>query len=257
MVHRGFAAAVAVAVVGMSAVGCGSGDPSAEGRSGRSSATTKAAPAYSGLSQVPERLGNDGTTIMVGDPAARVTVHLYEDPRCPVCKQFETTGGAARLREATIRRQAETEYTLASFLDGRLGGSGSAKAVNALRAALDKGRFAEYHDVLYAHQPAESVDGFTDACLLKLAARVPGLRGPDFDSAVRTMKYRSFVTRAEKAYEDAGGAQDPRGPGTPTAEIDEVRIPPEYNAVLFDADAFAGLLTKIRAHPEQWRQTTP
>ncbi|MEV6117923.1 thioredoxin domain-containing protein [Streptomyces sp. NPDC052109] len=214
----------------------------------------KAAPAYSGLSAVPERLGSDGTTITVGDPAAPVTVHLYEDPRCPVCKRFETTGGAPRLREATIRREAKTQYTLASFLDGRLGGSGSAKAVNALRAALEKGRFAEYHDVLYAHQPDESVDGFTDAYLLKLASRVPGLRGPDFDSAVRTMKYRSFVAEAEAVYEQAGGAQDPQGPGTPTAEISGVRIPAEYNGVLFDGGAFAGLLSKVRAQPGEWRK---
>ncbi|MGV4989063.1 DsbA family protein [Streptomyces sp. NRAIS4] len=257
MVHRGFAAAVAVAVVGASAAGCGSRDPSAEAKNGRSSATAKAAPAYSGLSQAPEWLGNDGTTITVGDPAAPVTVHLYEDPRCPVCKEFETTGGAPRLRGAVIRREARTQYTLASFLDGRLGGSGSRKAVNALRAALAKGKFAEYHDVLYAHQPAESVDGFTDRRLLELAARVPGLRGPDFDSAVKTMKYRSFVTRSEQAYEDAGGAKDPKGPGTPTAEINDVRVPAEYNGVLFDGDVFAGLLSKIRANPQQWQDMSP
>ncbi|MFI6351694.1 DsbA family protein [Streptomyces sp. NPDC050743] len=248
MVHRGFVAAVAAAVIVVSAAGCGSGHQSAESKDGR--ATSTAASAYSGLSAVPERLGEDGTTITVGDPAAPVTVHLYEDPRCPVCKEFETTGGAPQLRAATVRREARTEYTLASFLDDRLTGSGSRKAVNALRAALDKGKFAEYHDVLYAHQPAESVDGFTDAYLLKLAGRVPGLRGPDFDSAVKTMKYRSFVTRSEKAYEEAGGAQDPQGPGTPTAEIDGIRVPAEYNGVLFDGDVFSGLLAKIRENPD-------
>ncbi|MGW3210420.1 DsbA family protein [Streptomyces sp. NPDC001135] len=259
MVHRGFAAAVAAAVIGASAVGCGSGHEPAESKDGgpaakgRAEATGPARPGYSGLSQVPERLAKDGTTITVGDPAAPVTVHLFEDPRCPVCKEFETTGGAPQLRAATVRRETKTQYTLASFLDGRLTGSGSEKAVNALRAALDKGRFAEYHDVLYAHQPAESVDGFTDAYLLKLAGQVPGLRGPDFDSAVKTMKYRSFVTRSEKAYEDAGGAQAPKGPGTPTADINDVRVPAEYNAVLFDGGAFSGLLAKIRAHPEQWQ----
>ncbi|MGV9350992.1 DsbA family protein [Streptomyces spiralis] len=240
-----------MAVVGVSAVGCG--HRAAQADSGRPAATAEAAPAYAGLSDVPERLGNDGTTISVGDPAAPVTVHLYEDPRCPVCKEFESTGGAPQLRAATIRRETKTQYTLASFLDDRLGGSGSEKAVNALRAALDKGKFAEYHDVLYADQPAESVDGFTDAYLLELAAKVPGLRGPDFDSAVKTMKYRSFVTTSEKAYERAGGVQDPEGPGTPTAEINDVTIPSQYSAVLFDGDVFAGLLAKIRANPDVWQ----
>ncbi|MEU9985862.1 thioredoxin domain-containing protein [Streptomyces sp. NPDC048045] len=253
MRRRGFAAVAAVAVLGMSAVGCGSGHRPSDSKESRPVATVEAKPAYSGLKDVPERLEKDGTTITVGDPQAKVTVHLYEDPRCPVCEQFETGGGGPKLRAATLRRETKTEYTLASFLDDRLGGSGSKKAVNALRAALEAGRFAEYHDMLYAHQPEESVDGFTDAYLLKLAGRIEGLRGPAFDSAVRTMKYRSFVTAAEKAYEHAGGAEEPQGPGTPTAEINGVRIPAQSNGVLFDGRVFEMLLAKIRARPEDWQ----
>ncbi|MEV5172821.1 thioredoxin domain-containing protein [Streptomyces flaveolus] len=259
MVRRVLATAVAVAVAGVSAVGCDGRHQPEQSEGGRPDVPAKAVKAvpYTGPADMPERLGNDGTTITVGDPAAPLTVHLYEDPRCPVCKEFETTGGAPQLREATVRREAKTQYTLASFLDGRLGGTGSRKAVNALRAALDKGKFAEYHDVLYAHQPAESVDGFTDAYLLKLAGRVPGLRGPDFDAAVKTMKYRTFVTNAQDAYERAGGPQDPEGPGTPTAEINDVRIPVRYNGLLFDGSVFGGLLKKIREDPGSWRAVSP
>ncbi|MFI2762539.1 DsbA family protein [Streptomyces echinatus] len=251
MVRRVLATAVAVAVAGGSLAGCGGRSRPAGTESGRPDAA-KATP-YAGPADVPERLGNDGTTITVGDPAAPVTVHLYEDPRCPVCKEFETTGAAPELRAATVRREAKTQYTLASFLDGRLGGQGSRKAVNALRAALDKGRFAEYHDVLYANQPEESVDGFTDSSLLQLAGRVPGLRGPDFDAAVKTMKYRSFVTEAEDAYERAGGAQDPKGRGTPTAEINDVPVPVQYNGLLFDKKIFGDMLRTIRDNPEAWQ----
>ncbi|GAA5016690.1 hypothetical protein GCM10023335_42640 [Streptomyces siamensis] len=58
---------------------------------------------------------------------------------------------------------AEDDDRAASFLDDRVGGSGSKRAVNALRAALEEGKFVEYHEVLYANQPEESVDGCTDA----------------------------------------------------------------------------------------------
>ncbi|MET9733814.1 hypothetical protein ABZZ79_25125 [Streptomyces sp. NPDC006458] len=34
-----------------------------------------------------------------------------------------------------------------------MGGHGSEKAADALRAAPDRGRFVEHHEVLYAHQP--------------------------------------------------------------------------------------------------------
>lgn len=200
-----------------------------------------------------KKLGRDGVTIIVGDPRAAVTVHLYEDPRCPVCEEFETTGGGPGLRGATTRRETKTEYTLASFIDDRVGGSGSKKAVNALRAALEVGKFAEYQEVLYANQPAETVDGFTDARLLELADQVDGLRSPAFDSAVRTLKYRAFATASEKAYEHAGGKAEPEGPGTPTAVINGVRIPVRYNGVLFDASVFGKLLEQIRDNPEGWK----
>ncbi|WP_037869439.1 DsbA family protein [Streptomyces sp. SPB074] len=153
---------------------------------------------------VPERLDADGTTIHVGRKGATGTMHLYEDPRCPVCKVFEGSPGARVLRDSTERGYVSTDYTLASFLDDGLGGGGSKRAVNALRAALEEGHFAAYHEVLYAHQPEESVDGFTTARLLALASKVEGLRGPAFDKAVRTMRYADFVAASEAAMERDG-----------------------------------------------------
>lgn len=230
------AVAATVIVLGMSLVGCGE----------------RRVP-YGGLEEVPEKLAADGTTVVVGDPSAAVSVHLYEDLRCPVCEEFETTGAAEELREAVLQRKAFAQYTLASFLDDRLGGSGSKKAVNALRAALEEGKFAEYHEVLYDNQPEEAVDGFTDASLLELAGQVDGLRGPAFDSAVKSMKYGAFVTASEKAYERAGGKEEPKGPGTPTAVINDVRIPGDFNGLLFDGDVFADLLKRIQDEPDDWR----
>ncbi|MFD7475985.1 DsbA family protein [Streptomyces sp. NPDC059837] len=216
----------------------------------------QAKPGFESAEKLPEKLGKDGTTILVGDPDAKMTVHLYEDPRCPYCEKFETTGGSSKLRDAMLDRRTRTEYTLASFLDDRAGGNGSKKAVNALRAALEQGKFVEYHEVLYAHQPEESTDGYTDAYLLELAGKVEGLRRPEFSAAVKNMKYRSFVTASQKAYERAGGAKDPEGPGTPTAAINGKQIPTEYNGLLYDSDAFAELLQKIYAKPWEWEETS-
>ncbi|MFK4104890.1 thioredoxin domain-containing protein [Streptomyces sp. NPDC019531] len=250
MKHGGRVAVVlTAALVGAALAGCGQRDLPVETEAGT---TMGAVTAYGSLEDVPEKLGADGTTITVGDPKAPVAVHLYEDPRCPVCEEFESTGGGPTVRGATVRREARTEYTLASFLDDRVGGSGSKKAVNALRAALEEGKFAEYHDVLYNNQPEEAVDGFTDSSLLQLAEQVEGLRTPAFESAVRTTKYRSFVTASEKAYEKAGGEENPGGPGTPTADINDVRVPEKYNFLIFDPAALGGLLDEIRNTPENW-----
>lgn len=210
---RGAAASAGVLAAVLLAAGCDTGggtDGGGDRGSGDGKAHAEASPggkavagSFADSGQLPERLAADGTTIVVGSPAAGTAVHVYEDLRCPVCAEFENSG-ADELRDMTVSGEVRTEYTLASFLDDNLGGEGSRKAANALRAALEKGLFLEYHDVLFDHQPEEAVDGYTDAFLLRMAARVDGLRDADFDAAVKGMKYRSFVTASEKAFDDDG-----------------------------------------------------
>ncbi|MFD3436732.1 DsbA family protein [Streptomyces sp. NPDC058685] len=239
--------AVAAGVLAAALAGCVPGSGTA--------APTKAAEAtaYASEARLPEKLAPDGTTITVGDPAARTTVRVYEDPRCPVVEEFELRGGASVLRAKTISRQVKTEYTFASFRDESLGGDGSKRAVNALRAALDAGRFTEYHALLIRNRTsAELSGGFTTGRLLELAAKVPGLRGKEFDHAVTTMKYRSFVTASQAAYDAADGPES-FGPGTPTVVINDKRIPEAANGLLFDKSLFDGMLTGIHQYPEKWK----
>ncbi|MGW0535078.1 DsbA family protein [Streptomyces sp. NPDC003032] len=201
---------------------------------------------YAGAEKLPERLASDGTTIVVGDPGARNKVRVYEDPRCPVVEEFESTGGASVLREKTVGREARTEYTFASFLDDRAGGDGSKRAVNALRAALEEGKFVEYHEVLFRDQAdVEAEGGFTTDALLALADEVEDLRGKSFDRAVRTMRYAEFVTASQGAYDSANG-DEPLGPGTPTVVINGRQVPEKLRGALFDKDLFPLLLPPAR-----------
>ncbi|MEU8508572.1 thioredoxin domain-containing protein [Streptomyces brevispora] len=200
-VKRGFRGPAVAAVLGLSLLACGT-------RTG-----------YATDAEIPESLGADGVTVVVGDEGADTTVQLYEDLRCPACEEFETQGAGAELHSLAQHGSVQIHYTLASFLDDRLGGNGSRKAVNALRAALAEGKFVEYHQVLYAHQPDEAVDAFTDDFLLKMASSVEGLRGPRFDTAVRTMKYRAFVDASEYAFQGSGAG------GTPTLKVSGMERP--------------------------------
>ncbi|MFD3943422.1 DsbA family protein [Streptomyces sp. NPDC058579] len=187
---------------------------------------------------------------MVGNPGAISTVQVYEDPRCPVVEEYERTGAKA-LRKLLLMGEIKAGYTFASFRDDRLGGDGSKRAVNALRAALEKGKFVEYHAVLFENQAAvESSGGFTTERLLKLAEKVPGLRDEAFDLAVRTMKYRSFVTASQQAYEQTG--DDPIGPGTPTIVVNGHTIDGGLYGANFDAPLFRLLVTDLRKDPDTW-----
>ncbi|MBN0044165.1 thioredoxin domain-containing protein [Streptomyces actuosus] len=216
-------AATAAVLVGMLATGCGG---RASGKDhGAASATAQA---YTDVHEIPESIAPDGTTVRIGSPQAKVVVHVYEDLRCPVCKEFETQGGGEGLRDLVLSGGVRVEYTLASFLDERLAGEGSQKAANALRAALDAGRFVEYHEMLFAHQPEESVDGYTDAFLLKTASEIEGLRSTRFDAAVHGMKYRDFVAASEKAFEASGV------PGTPGMKVNGNFVGDQLKDQIFD-----------------------
>ncbi|MFE9173125.1 DsbA family protein [Streptomyces kebangsaanensis] len=222
--RRVLAAAAAAVLVGVLATGCGEGH--AEAGDGKPDAPT----AYKDVAEIPEALAPDGSTIRVGSPRAEIVVHVYEDLRCPVCAEFENQGGGEGLREMVLSGEVRAEYTLASFLDDKLGGQGSKKAANALRAALDAGKFVEYHEALFAHQPEEAVDGYTDAFLLDRASQVPGLRGTEFDAAVEGMKHRDFVTASEEAFQKSGVS------GTPTMKVDGRAIPDHLSGGIFDKE---------------------
>ncbi|MEV6201732.1 thioredoxin domain-containing protein [Streptomyces sp. NPDC051771] len=227
--RRALAGMVAAGLIGLAGVGCSSsgGSPSEVGGKG-------AAERVEVSGALPSAV--DGTKIVVGDADAPHTVTVYADPRCPYCAKFEAGGGAV-LTERAARGELKVEYVLASFLDARTGGTASARAANALRAAADAGpgTFAAFQAALFAAQPAgEPEDAFTADALLRIADRVEGLRGEAFDRAVREESHRAWVADAERAFEESGVG------GTPTVRVDGEVL--DGGAGLYDAAEFGKLL---------------
>ncbi len=182
-----------------------------------------------------ESVAADGTTIVLGDPAAPLAVRLYEDVSCPACAEFETEGTAPYLKRAARSGALQLQFTLGSFL-----GPGSKFAANALRAAVDQGRFAEYHELLYRHQAAvRKSGGFTRDRLLGLAIKIEGLRGPEFDAAVLDTKYRDFVEAADAAMSTSPAE------GTPTMAINGTVVPSGSRAYYTDRSSLSRHLKKV------------
>ncbi|WP_435131413.1 DsbA family protein [Actinacidiphila sp. bgisy144] len=254
-----FAAAVAALALPLAACSSGPGPGSRLPDSGTSPARTSAAPtgttagatptASGGMETtgtttgtgraIPARLEADGTTVTVGDPAAAHTLTVYEDPRCPICEQFEQAN-AAQIQALEAAGKIRVQYTFASFIDQNSGGGGSKRAVNALRAALaasaDGGGFVALHTLVYQYQPNEQTDGFTADFLLQLAGKVPGLRSAAFDAAVRGQKYASFVSASENAFIKSGAG------GTPMVKIDGDKVSNDDG--IFDATSFRKILSQ-------------
>jgi protein-disulfide isomerase len=163
----------------------------------------------------------DGTVITYGDKNAKNTLTVYEDPRCPYCAMFEQADGAT-VKKLADEGRFKVEYHMATFLDDALGGKGSKRALNALGAAAQEGpaRFLALHEVLYGNHPDEHDDAFANTGhLLALAGKVPGLRTPAFDKAVRDLTYMPWVEKVSRSF-DHSGVQ-----GTPTVLLNGRKLP--------------------------------
>ena len=154
--------------------------------------------------------GKDALVIPVGKDAAKSTLTVWEDFRCPACQAFETAYRTT-IHELTAAGQLKVEYHLATLIDGNLGGTGSRNAANAAACAQDAGKFTAYHDVLYENQPKETDDAFAEnSKLIELAAKVDGLDTAAFRTCVEDGTHNSWVVKSNKAFQ-AGGFS-----GTPT-----------------------------------------
>ncbi|GGS30591.1 hypothetical protein Snoj_33980 [Streptomyces nojiriensis] len=217
--RRGFLVAAAAITASASVGACRSRN---EGSGGGDDPLDVSASAH--LPAAPESLAADGTTIVLGDPGAPLAVRLYEDMSCPACAEFETEGTAPYLKRAARNGALQLQFTLGSFL-----GPGSKFAANALRAALDQHKFADYHDLLYREQSrVRKSGGFTRDRLLGMAIMIPGLRGPEFDAAVLETKHRDFVEAADEVLRKSPVQ------GTPAMAIGGVLVPSDSHALFTD-----------------------
>ncbi|MEU1814287.1 thioredoxin domain-containing protein [Streptomyces roseifaciens] len=144
--------------------------------------------------------GKDSVTIPVGKPAAKATLTVYEDFRCPGCGGFENVFRDT-VNELEQKGQLKAEYHLVTLIDNNLGGSGSLNAANAAACAQDAGKFAAYHDLLFKNQPQETDDAYgKKARLLELAGQVPGLDTPAFRTCVDDGTHDSWVKKSHEAF---------------------------------------------------------
>ncbi|MFF3330779.1 thioredoxin domain-containing protein [Streptomyces sp. NPDC002888] len=181
--------------------------------------------------------GTDGTTVVVGKSTAKKTLVMYEDPRCPICAQFEQTVGSTVDKDLD-EGKFKIQYVGATFLDNGLGGEGSKNALSALGAALNVSSeaFLEYKTALYSTKwhPAEDDDKFKDdAYLIKVADTVSALKGnAAFQKAVKDGTYDKWALEMSKTFDDSGVK------GTPTLKMDDKTLtaPGSKNAPMTVAD---------------------
>ncbi|WKX69790.1 thioredoxin domain-containing protein [Streptomyces sp. XD-27] len=163
-------------------------------------------------------VGKDDLVIQTGRANAPATLTVYEDFRCPACKQFE--GGLGRtIRDLEGKGRMKTDYHLVTIIDGNLGGSGSLNAANAAACAQDAGKYAPYHDVLFTNQPEETDDAYGKKDrLIELARQVKGLDTATFRRCVDGGTHDGWVRKSAKEFAGSGFT------GTPTVLLDGKKV---------------------------------
>ncbi|WHX21594.1 thioredoxin domain-containing protein [Streptomyces malaysiensis subsp. malaysiensis] len=210
----GAAVAVLAGAVGVGMVASRTEDDS--GKSGSALVPPRGAVGKGRLVIPSGQHGKDGKAEQEGKAgkaakAAPVTLTVYEDFRCPGCKQFEDV-----FRKTVHQLQDEgrmkVEYHLVTIIDRNLGGTGSLRAANAAACAQDKdpAMFRAYHDVLYRHQPRETRDTYANnSRLIKLADQVPGLVTPAFRTCVEDGRHDTWVRKSNDVFAHSGYASTP------------------------------------------------
>ncbi|MFJ1586689.1 thioredoxin domain-containing protein [Streptomyces sp. NPDC088197] len=165
------------------------------------------------LVQPANTSGQEGATLVLGH--AKDRLDLYEDPRCPVCAEFEQNVGPEVLKGYRDGRY-RLSFNFRNFLDARFGGHGSHRALEALGADLNVSReaFLDYHAELYSKEnhPSEENDRFNSTSyLLKIADKVPALKGSaKFETAVKEGTFATWANRMVENFNTSKIA------GTPT-----------------------------------------
>ncbi|MBC3841953.1 thioredoxin domain-containing protein [Streptacidiphilus sp. 4-A2] len=148
--------------------------------------------------------GSNNLVVPVGAVNAPSTLTIYEDPRCPACGDFEKSFHTT-VNQLLGAGKVQIHYHVVSFIDRHDQGSGSKNAANALGCAQNTGHFHAYHDVLYANQPDETVDAWSDKSkLITLAKQVPGLDTPTFEACVNNNTFGPWVTAVETDFDKSG-----------------------------------------------------
>ena len=149
----------------------------------------------------------------LGNPNAKVTVIEFADFRCPFCEQWFQTVEPNLIKDYVNTGKVKFYFRNYAFL-----GPASTLAANAGECANEQGKFWQFHDYMYSHQPSESdTSMYTVANLSQIAGNL-GMNQSQFQSCLSSNKYNNNVTKDLNDGSAAGVN------GTPTTFINGIPI---------------------------------
>lgn len=160
------------------------------------------------------------------NPGAIKTIDIWEDPQCPVCRNFEQANG--EYIESLVRdKKVTVRFHVLSFL-----GDESVRAANASFCAAEEGQYLDFHSALYTVQsPLENSGFWSNDTLVKIGKKI-GITSAAFETCVTKGSKIDLV----KANYDSMSKFNVQG--TPTVFINGKlweRKSPDFNLAEFSA----------------------
>lgn len=134
-----------------------------------------------------------GDTVTMAQPGVTTPVLvIYEDFQCPICNDFELANGGA-VEKLAYQGRVKVVYHLFTIFMGSQPRQANSTRAWAAAKCVPPGSWLRYHDLLYAHQPAETAgDGFAITELLALGRRI-GLASSTFVQCVASQRYAAQI----------------------------------------------------------------
>ena len=172
----------------------------------------------------------NGSAITYNAGAATV-IDIWEDPQCPICKNFENSTG--EYVNSLIRdKKASVRFHVLSFL-----GDESVRAANAAFCAADESQYLDFHNAIYKVQsPLENSGFWSSETLINIGKKI-GITSTKFADCVNKGSKVALVQANSDSMAKYGVK------GTPTIFINgklwERKIP-DFNLAEFRTAVEAG-----------------
>lgn len=156
-------------------------------------------------SPVVDLAGIPQAGVILGNPAAKVTLIEYADQQCPACRLYTEEFFPSLVDEYVRPGKAKTEFRGFPFI-----GDDSIKGLRFLLAAAEQNKLWNLQEALYRNQGGENSGWVTDDLIRRVAGEIPGL---DVDQLFAD----ASLPAIEQEAAGAGAAASSAGiTGTPT-----------------------------------------
>lgn len=169
------------------------------------------------------------------EAAGILDIQMYVDYLCPICGDFEKTNGEY-ISSLMENGKTTVEIHPITILDRLSQGTKySTRAANATAcvANYSPNQFYDFHNLLFANQPAENTTGLTDDQLIEFAGEANVESASDVAACITDQEFKSWV--------NASTARALNGP-IPNSNIDNVQGTP---TVLVNGLKYEGSVTDL------------